>query len=90
VNTADELQKLQTEAALLMRVKRAAGLLGILGTVTFAYIGLSDITAHRTVMGTSMLACGAALLAVVVLITRHTTKVRAQLTMRMRALTREE
>jgi hypothetical protein len=76
--TADELAKLQSETAMLMNVKRAAGVLGLACTAVFVYVGMSETSAHPTLFGTSVLACGTALLLMVIVITRHTTKVRAQ------------
>jgi hypothetical protein len=86
LNPADELTTLQAEATMLIRVKRAAGLVGILCTGLFAYTGVAEMGAHGTLLGTTVLLCGTALLAMVIIISRHTSRARAQLTMRMRAL----
>jgi DNA-directed RNA polymerase subunit RPC12/RpoP len=84
---ADELAKLQAEVAMLITVKRVAGLLGVVSTALFTYTGIADLKAQHTVMATGVLFCGCALLGMVVFITRHTSNARAQLAMRIRALT---
>jgi ribosomal protein S27E len=83
----EELQKLRAEAATAINVKRSAGILGGLVAVGFAYLGFTEMAARNIAMSAGILICGSALLISVVCITRHTTKIRADLTMRIRAIT---
>jgi hypothetical protein len=85
-NNTGELAKLQAEAAMLTTVKRVAGIVGFVSTVLFMDAGIAVMAAQRTEMATSVLFCGCALLGMVLCITRHTSNVRAQLTIRIRAL----
>jgi ribosomal protein S27E len=87
---AGELAKLQTEVARLITVKRAAGMVGLLSSVLSACAGIADMAAQRTDTATCALISGCALLGTIVCITRHTSKVRAQLTSRIHALTLTE
>jgi hypothetical protein len=88
---ADEaLQQLRAEAAMVTNVKRSARILGGLCGVVFAYLGFAGMVARNVAMGASVLCCGSALLGTVVCITRHTTKVRAELTARIHAITAGE
>ena len=82
----EELARLQAESAKLIRVKRAAGILGWLCGLLFAYEGIAGMGAQRAALATSLLFSGSALLGIIVCITLHTSKVRAQLTMRIREL----
>lgn len=86
----EELQKLRAEAAAAMSVKRSVGILGGLCGVGLGYMGITEMTAQHIGMGSGILICGSALLVSVVCITRHTTKVRADLTLRIRAITTSE
>jgi predicted RNA-binding Zn-ribbon protein involved in translation (DUF1610 family) len=85
--TAGEaLRKLRAEAAMVTNINRSAGILGGLCGVLFAYLGFAGMAARNIAMGASVLCCGSALLGTVVCITRHTTKVRAELTARIHAI----
>jgi predicted RNA-binding Zn-ribbon protein involved in translation (DUF1610 family) len=86
----EELQKLRAEAAVAMNVKRGVGILGGLCGVGFGYMGTTEMAAQHIGTGAGILICGGALLVSVVCITRHTTKVRADLTVRIRAITTSE
>jgi hypothetical protein len=89
-DNAAEVERLEAEASRLMTVKRACGFVGLLATAGFAYEGITDISAQHQVMGSGMFAFGAALVATVVIITRHTTKTRDRLIARIRSLTTQE
>jgi ribosomal protein S27E len=88
--TEEELKELRAEAAMVTNVKRATGILGGLCGVVFTYMGIGDMAARHIAMGTSTLVCGSALLGVVICITRHTNKVRADLTLQIRAIAANE
>ncbi len=85
----DELKTLQSEAAMVITVKRVAGVLGLLLGSTFAYTGFADAS-RDAAMGTSILVCAGALLGTVFCITRHTHKVSAQLAARIRTMSEPE
>ena len=89
-NTGEELQKLRAEAAKVTNVKRAAGLLGGLCTAIFGYAGVSDLASGQTGTGAFILFCGSVLIATVVCITLHTTRVKARLAERIRAINADE
>jgi hypothetical protein len=88
--TGEELQKLTAEAAKVTNVKRAAGLLGGLCTAIFGYTGVTDLTTGHTGTGAFILFCGSVLIATVVCITLHTTRVKARLAERIRAINADE
>jgi hypothetical protein len=88
--TGEELQKLTAEAAKVTNVKRAAGLLGGLCAAIFGYTGVSDLVSGQTGIGAFILFCGTVLIATVVCITLHTTRVKARLSERIRAITADE
>jgi len=85
--TEAEVTRLRAAATMVTNVRRTAELFGGVCGCVFAYFGIADLAARHLLMGTSILFCGGALLCIVVCIARHTTKVRAQLTSRIRALT---
>jgi ribosomal protein S27E len=86
-STDEELKKLRAEEAMVTIVKHATGILGGLCGVVFAYTGIVDMAARHIAVGTSILVCGSALLGIVICITQHTNKVRANLTAQIRAIT---
>ena len=86
----EELQKLRAEAVMVSNVKRSAGILGGICAVGFVYTGISDLAARNTVSGVVILVGGGALVISVICITRHTSRVGANLAARMRAITASE
>jgi ribosomal protein S27E len=86
----EELKKLRAEEIRLIGIKRSAGILGGLCGLGLGYVGIADIAARNTGMGITVLLCSCALLASIVAITRHTTRLRAQVTARIRAISARE
>jgi hypothetical protein len=83
---SEEIRKLQAEEAMMMMVKRIAGIVGVPSCGAIGYVAIAEMTTRDGAMGVSILLLASALFATVYCITRHTNKVRAELSARIRAM----
>ena len=58
--------------------------------VLFFYPGIIDLAEQQIAMGTSVLVCASALVGIVICITQHTNKMRANLAAQIRAIAATE